>query len=145
MNFKTIFPLLTLIGILVSCKSNFVGKELNYSTEQRNGFELTFVNDSILEVNSKTEINKSDKATYKYELLKKETLVTVKKNQPVVNFKTKKQSRQFLQNIAIELISGKNEYLRESDTLIYLKIRTDGKIKKQIFFDNRTKILEFQK
>src|SRR5690606_15062560 len=124
MNYKITFSLLSLIGILVSCKSNFIGKELSYSTEQGKGFELIFVNDSILEINSKTKISKSDKATYKYKLLKKETLLTVKKNQPVVNFKTKKQYGQFYQNIAIQLVSGKNEYLRELDTLIYLKIQT---------------------
>ena len=143
MNYKITFSILTLIGILVSCKSNFIGKELSYSTKQGKRFELIFINDSILEINSKTKISKSDKATYKYKLLKKETLLTVKKNQPVVNFKTKKQHGQFLQNIAIQLVSGKNEYLRELDTLIYLKIRTDGKMKKQIYFDNG--MLEFQK
>ena len=95
MNYKITFSILTLIGILVSCKSNFIGKELSYSTKQGKRFELIFINDSILEINSKTKISKSDKATYKYKLLKKETLLTVKKNQPVVNFKQKNNTVSF--------------------------------------------------
>ncbi len=142
MNYKITFSLLTLIGILVSCKSNFIGKELNYSTEQGKGFELIFINDSILEINSKTKISKSDKATYKYKLLKKETLLTVKKNQPVVNFKTKKQYGQFYQNIAIELVSGQNQFLKEVDTMKYIKMRIDKKMTKRIYFDSGNKYME---
>ena len=143
MNYKTIPLLLTLIGILVSCKSNFIGKELTSSTAKYNGFKLIFVNDSILKVNSKTELNKSDKTTYKYKLLKKVTLETIKKNQPPVNFKIKKLNGQFYQKIAIELVSGKNHFLKGIDTLNYIKMRIDKKMTKRIYFDNGNKFVEF--
>ena len=111
-------------------------------TAQSNGFNLIFVNDSILEINSRTEINKSDKATYKYKFLKKETLERIKENQPVVNFKSKKLYGQFYQNIAIELVSGQNQFLKEVDTLNYIKIRIDRKKTKRIYFDSRNKYME---
>ena len=90
MNYKIIFPLLTLIGILASCKANFVGKELSYSTNQDTGFELVFVNDSILKVFLKSENDNPNKVIYEYSVLEKETLEKMRKNQPIVNFKTKK-------------------------------------------------------
>ncbi|MDA9069743.1 hypothetical protein N9K07_03205 [Arenitalea sp.] len=144
MNYKIIFALLTSIGILASCKSNFVGKELNHSTEDSNGFKMAFINDSILEVYPKTEFGNSNKVIYKYNILEKETLEKIGKNQPVVNFKTKKLYGQFYQNIVIKLVSGENKYLKEIDTLNYLKMRIDGKMTKLIYFDNGNKIIEFQ-
>ncbi len=130
---------------MTSCKSNFVGKRFDYSKVQNDGFELIFVNDSILEVSSNTETNNSNKAIYKYNILEKETLERIRENQPAVNFKTKKLYGQFYQNIAIELVYSQNKYFKETDTLNYLKMRADGIIKKLIFFDNGNKLLEFKK
>ncbi len=145
MNYKIIFPLLTLIGILASCKANFIGKELSYSTNQDTGFKVIFVNDSILNVNLISEIDNPNKVIYKYSILEKETLEKMKRNQPKVNFKTKKIYGQFHQNIAIKLVSGKNKYLKETDTLNYLKMRIDGKMTKRIYFNNGNKIMDFEK
>jgi hypothetical protein len=144
MNYKIIISLLTLIGILVSCKSNFVGKELSFSTDQNTGFEMAFINDSILEIYSKTEIDNANRVTYKYNILEKETLEKMRKNQPVVNFKTKKLHGQYYQNIAIKLVSGQTKYLKEVDTLIFLKMRIDGKMAKMIYYDNGNKNIEFK-
>ncbi|AOW19366.1 hypothetical protein [Urechidicola croceus] len=145
MNYKILFPFLTLIGILASCKANFAGKELSYSTNQDTGFKMIFVNDSILKVNLIPEIDNPNKVIYKYSILEKETLEKMKKNQPTVNFKTKKLYGQFYQNIAIKLVSGQNIYLKETDTLNFLKMRIDGKMTKRIYFDNGNKIMEFEK
>lgn len=137
-----ILILLSICCLIFSCKSNFVGKELNYSTDKGSIFEMVFVNDSILEVSSKTKKENTGKAIYEYDILEKETLEKMRKNQPTVNFKTEKLYGQSYQNIVIKLVSGQNKYLKETDTLNYVKMRIDGKMTKRIYFDGGNEYIE---
>jgi len=120
---------------MVSCKSNLIGKEIKYLDDNRPGFEMDFINDSIIKVRPKAGTDINGEATYKYHFLEKDVLITVKDNQPVVNFKTTKLHGQFYQKIAIELVKGENQYFKAVDTLTYLKMRIDNKMKKRIYFD----------
>jgi hypothetical protein len=141
MNIKLLI-LLVFCTLIISCKSSFIGKKLNYKTENNSGFEMVFVNDSILEVIQKTEFDNTDKVIYEYNFLEKETLEKLRNNQPSVNFKTKKLYGQFYQNIGIKLINGQNLHFKKTDTLKYVKMRIDGKIKKRIYFDSGNKFIE---
>ena len=85
MNSKTLI-LIGLCCLIISCKSNFVGKKLSYETDSDYGFEMSFVNDSILTVSSKNEVQNAQKEIYKYEFRDKVTLERMRKNQPSVNF-----------------------------------------------------------
>ena len=127
---------------LVSCKSNLIGKEISYLDDNGSGFEMDFTNDSIITVRPRAGIDINAEATYKYHLLEKEVLESIKDNQPVVNFKTAKLHGQFYQNIAIELVKGENRYFKAVDTLTYLKMRIDNKLTKRIYFDGGNQFVE---
>lgn len=141
MNSKTLI-LIGLCCLIISCKSNFVGKKLSYETDSDYGFEMSFVNDSTLTVSSKNEVQNAQKEIYKYEFMDKVTLERMRKNQPPVNFKTDKLHGQFYQKIAIKSVNGQNRYLKQTDTLNYVKMRIDGKMTKRIYFDNGNKFIE---
>ena len=128
--------------LIFSCKSNFVGKKLNYSPDKGSIFEMVFVNDSILEVSSKNKKEYSEKVIYEYDILEKETLEKMRKNEPTVNFRTEKLYGQSYQDIAIKLVSGQNIYLKETDTLNYVKMRIDGKMTERIYFDGGNRYIE---
>lgn len=140
--FLRILGLFGVCCLFVSCKTNFTGKNGIYFSESEQSIKMVFINDSVIEVLPIPKIDESPKAVYKYHLLKKEKLLRVRKNQPPVNFKTKKSKSEFLQNIAIEKLSGQCKYFNENDTLTYLKLRVNGKIKKQIYFDNQNRFIE---
>jgi len=127
---------------ILSCKTNFCGKQLEYFESNSNNFKMNFINDSIIEINQESNTKTIEKAIYKYHILEKDALETTKKNQPTVNFKTKKQHGQFYQNIAIEKIKGNNANFKQQDTLIYLKMRIENKITKRIYFDGGNKFIE---
>jgi len=141
MNSKTLI-LIGLCCLIISCKSNFVGKKLRYETDSDYGFEMNFVNDSTLTFSSKNEVQNAQKEIYKYEFMDKVTLERMRKNQPLVNFKTDKLHGQFYQKIAIKSVNGQNKYLKQTDTLNYVKMRIDGKMTKRIYFDNGNKFIE---
>jgi len=112
---------------ILSCKTNFSGKQLEYFESDSNNFTMNFINDSIIEINQELTAKTFGKAIYKYHILEKDALETIRANQPTVNFKTKKQHGQFYQNIAIEKIKGNNANFKQQDTLIYLKMRIETK------------------
>lgn len=135
MNLKLLI-LLGFCSLFVSCKSNFSGKKISYPTDYGTGFQMVFINDSILEIYPENKDGNSENALYKYNFLGKKKFEMIRDNQPSVNFKTKKLYGQFYQKIAIKLLSGKNSNFKKTDTLHYIKIRTDGKMTKRIYFDN---------
>ena len=141
MNSKTLI-LIGLCCLIISCKSNFVGKKLSYETDSDYGFEMSFVNDSTMTVSSKNAVQNAQKDIYEYEFMDKVTLERMRKNQPPVNFKTDKLHGQFSQNIAIKSVNGQNKYLKQTDTLNYVKMRIDGKMTKRIYFDKGNKFIE---
>lgn len=141
MNFK-ILILLGFCSLIVSCKSNFIGKELNYPADNGSGFQMVFVNDSILQVYPKIKGYNKETVIYEYNFLEKLTLEKMRENQPTVNFKTDKLYGQFYQNIEIRLISGENEHLKKTDTLSYVKTRINGKMNKRLYFDSGNKYIE---
>lgn len=142
MNLK-LLVLLGFCSLYVSCKSNFKGKKLSYDTDHGTGFQMVFINDSILEVYPENKDDNSENALYKYNFLGKKKFELIRENQPSVNFKTKKLYGQFYQKIAIKLLSGKNSNLKKMDTLHYIKIRTDGKMTKRIYFNNGNNYIRF--
>lgn len=127
---------------ITSCKTNFRGQQYEYSDGDDRNFKLTFINDSIFEINPESITKTSEKTIYKYYILEKNALKTIKENQPTANFKTIKRHGEFYQNIAIEKIKGNNLYFKQQDTLNYLKMRIENKMTKRIYFDGGNKFIE---
>ena len=119
-----------------------MGRELKYFSKDNSGFNVFFVNDSILKSTFTNNLKKEQTSIYKYTVLEKQFLERIKKNQPVVNFKTRTLRGQFIQKIAIERISGYNKFLKDIDTLIFLKIRQNGKMTELFFFDGGNRRFE---
>jgi hypothetical protein len=111
--------------------------------------DLIFLNDSILMVLQKSyypfnEINASNVDTlfYNYEYFNVRKITrNVKKNQPIVNFKTKRVRNVYLVEIVVKLKNKKNnEYIiRPIDTLSFLKIKKD----EWLFLSRKNKDMEF--
>lgn len=130
---------LILICTLCSCgsKINFINQRLTYD-DGNESFEMFFVNDSICKIYSKER----DTLVYKYSIIDKEKLLTVKDNQPTVNFKTSTQRNSYMAKMPLKLLrkspSINHLPFKEVDTLIYLKMKND----KRLFFDNRNKFIQ---
>lgn len=134
---KTLYIIFFITIHSCGTKLNLINKEFKYDKDGKN-FEMLFVNDSICKIYSKER----DTLVYKYSIIDKEKLLTVKDNQPTVNFKTSTQRNSYMAKITLKLLrkSQSINYLpfKEVDTLIYLKMKND----KRLFFDNRNKFIQ---
>lgn len=134
---------LILFCALCSCgsKINLINQKLTYNDDAEN-FEMIFVNDSILKVYPKKGLTGFDVLTYKYSVLDKEKLITIKENQPSVNFKTTVKRNCNITRIISKLIDNEKTYsylpFKEIDTLYLLKLGKD----KKLYFHNGNKVIE---